>query len=232
VTNGIGSPCGGAVAGQHFSVAFPQAVASGLHFIAGAWGRQGRKPRLSSGRNAGVPASRNALESTMPQVQSTARRHPALSALTGIAFAVATFAAGPVLADPASELTRVEVQGRTVEAPVRYDVHAACAGFEAQLQDALQTAWIRERYSGHVLVQFVMEGGQISAVKASGTTFSAQRSVSRAVQDLRCGLQAQAQPQIYRFRVDFIDPDSQPYRSADAQVAGAPSAVRIARLDN
>ncbi|MDR7272452.1 hypothetical protein J2X20_005135 [Pelomonas saccharophila] len=167
----------------------------------------------------------------MSQVLSIARRQPARSTLASVTFAIAALAAGPALADPASELTRVEVQGRTVEAPVRYDVHAACAGFETQLQDALQTAWIRERYTGNVMVQFVMEGGQISAVKARAATFSAQRSVSRAVQDLQCGAQAKAQPQIYRFRVDFIDPDSQPYRG-DTQIAGASSAVRIARVGN
>ncbi len=158
---------------------------------------------------------------------SVTRRRPSLSLLAGIAIAAAGFA-GPALADPASELTRVEVQGRTVEAPVRYDVHAACAGFEAQMQAALQSAWIRERYTGKVLVQFVMEEGRVSAVRSRGATFSAQRSVSRAVSDLQCGPQAKAESQIYRFRVDFVDPDSQPYRGDDTRVAGAPAAVRIA----
>lgn len=165
----------------------------------------------------------------MTQALSIARRSLSPSALAAV---VAAVAASPVLADPASELTRVEVQGRTVEAPVRYDVHAACAGIEAQLQAGLQSAWIRERYSGKVQVQFVMEGDQISAVRAMGSTHSAERSVRNAVKDLRCGPQAKAVPQIYRFRVDFIDPDSQPYRDTDTQTAGATSGIRIAQIGN
>lgn len=162
----------------------------------------------------------------MSQMISIVRRSLSLSTLTAVV------AAGPALADPASELGRVEVQGRTVEAPVRYDVHTACAGLEAQLQAGLQSAWIRERYSGKVHVQFVMDGGQISAVKARGSTFSAERSVSRAVKDLQCGAQAQAVPQIYRFRVDFIDPESQPYRGGETQTASAESGIRIAQIGN
>ena len=155
------------------------------------------------------------------------------SLFAGMACAIAlTLTVGPALAEPGNDLARVEVQGRMVEAPVRYDVAARCDGLEEQLQGALETAWVRERYAGKVLVQFVMEGDQINGVRASGTSHSVERSVRKAVHGLHCGPQASVGPQIYRFRVDFIDPANEPYRGADTQTARAQSGMRIALLSD
>ncbi len=152
---------------------------------------------------------------------SIAQRTPLLNSLfAGIACAVTlTLTAGPALAAP-GDLERVEVSGRVIEAPVRYDLHAGCATIDEQLQNALQTTWERERREGQVKVQVVMDGGDITAVKADGISNSVERSVRNAVNSLQCGQHAAAGTQIYRFRVDFIDPDDRRQRMAGATRAG------------
>ena len=152
---------------------------------------------------------------------SLAQRTPLLNSLfAGIACAITlTLAAGPALAAPA-DLERVEVSGRVVEAPARYDVRASCANIETQLQDELQTTWERERRTGQVKVQFVVEGGEVTSVKADGISNSVERSVRHAMTNLQCGQQASASPQIYRFSVDFTDPDDRRQRMAGATRAG------------
>lgn len=161
---------------------------------------------------------------------SIAQRTPLLNTLfAGLACAITlTLAAGPAMAAPGG-LERVEISGRVVEAPVRYDVRAGCNDIDTQLQDALQTTWERERRVGQVKVQLVMDGGDVTAVSASGISNVVERSVRRAVNSLACGQHvATAGPQIYRFRVDFIDPDA-----LNAQMAGAPRAgYRLALLND
>lgn len=137
-------------------------------------------------------------------------------------------AAGPAQASPGN-LERVEVQGRLVEAPVNYDVSATCAGIERQLQQALQTAWLHERQGGKVLVQFVMQDGDIDGVKASGMSNYLQRAVRKAVNELQCGPQTQAGARIYRFRVDFADPYETPSFRPDTITASARPALRLAQ---
>lgn len=166
----------------------------------------------------------------MSQAFSIGHRNFKLNGLfAGIACAITlTLTVGPALAAPGQELGRVEIQGRMVEAPVRYDVHASCNAIETQLQDALQTTWLRERQAGKVLVQFVMEGGEINGVKARGISHKVEREVRKAVNSLQCGQQASAGTQIYRFRVDFIDPYDMPWRGNDTQTAGAQPGIRLA----
>ncbi|MFG6415823.1 hypothetical protein ACG02S_18160 [Roseateles sp. DC23W] len=138
-----------------------------------------------------------------------------------------TLTAGPALAQSPT-LDRVEVSGRIVEAPARYDVAAQCRNIGAQLEDALQTTWARQRAIGSVRVQLLMEEGQITAVKARGLSFPVARAVRNAVQDLDCGPQKLAGAQIYRFAVDFVDPEARRYDSSDTRIAGAQSRVRVA----
>lgn len=135
-----------------------------------------------------------------------------------------TLTAGPALAAP---LDRVEVSGRVVEAPVRYDVTAQCRNIGAQLEEALQTTWAKQRALGSVRVQLLMEGGQVTGVKARGISHPVARAVRNAVQELDCGPQAVANAQIYRFAVDFIDPDDRRFHDAN-RTAGAQSGVRVA----
>jgi hypothetical protein len=152
---------------------------------------------------------------------SIAQRTPLLNGVfASLACVVAlTLTAGPALAAP-GDLERVEISGRVVEAPVRYDLRAGCAAVDAQLQDALQTTWERERREGEVRVQIVMDGGDITSVKADGISNSVERSVRNAVNRLDCGQQASTGPQIYRFSVDFIDPDDRRQRMAGHTRAG------------
>lgn len=158
---------------------------------------------------------------------SLAQRTPLQNSLfAGVACAITlTLAAGPALAAP-GDLERVEVSGRVVEAPVRYDIHDACANLDKQLQDALQTTWENERRVGQVKVQIVIDGGEVTAVRANGISNRIERTVRNATNMLECGPQKTAGTQIYRFRVDFIDPDDR----NNQQLAGAKRGYRIAML--
>jgi len=139
------------------------------------------------------------------------------------ALAALTLAAGPALAQ---DLERVEVRGRVVEAAPRYDVKASCADIEDRLQTMLARTWEEERRYGEVKVQMVLENGQIGAVQAKGISNTVARKVGNAVHRLDCNNQAAAGPQVYRFSVDFINPDAPVRDSGDTRTAGARS-VRI-----
>jgi len=147
-----------------------------------------------------------------------AQRAPLLNCLyASIACAVTlTLAASPAQAQSAG-LERVEVSGRVIEAPMRYDVRASCASIDQQLQEALQTTWERERRVGQVKVQIVMEDGDIKGVTANGISNRVEESVRHAINGLQCGhavTSAAVGPQIYRFSVDFADPDDRLQRIA------------------
>lgn len=162
---------------------------------------------------------------------SIAQRTPLHNTLFASAACALTLAltAGPALAAP-GELERVEVRGHIVEAPVRYDVTANCTGIERQLQDALQTTWRQERLAGRVTVQFVMQGDDIEGVSARGMINPMNRAVRKAVSNLACGPQASAAASVYRFHVDFVDPDARDPRGSASRsaLASAQPAVRIA----
>jgi hypothetical protein len=138
-----------------------------------------------------------------------------------------TLTAGPALAqEPALE--RVEISGRVVEAPTRYDVRANCPDITEQLGGYLHNTWVRERRYGEVKVNLLMEGGEITAVQARGISHAVSRAVRNAVHKLDCGPQKVAGAQVYRFSVDFVDPYSDEYRNRDTQTAKGQPAVRIA----
>lgn len=145
----------------------------------------------------------------------------------GLAGAAAlTLAAGPALAQDA-DMDRVEVRGRVVHAPVRYDVHERCDDIDGQLQSALQRTWEREGRYGEVKVQFVMENGAVAGVQANGISHIVARDVRTAMYRLHCGPQATASAQIYRFDVAFIDPNA-PHDTTTANAK--PGSVRISML--
>ncbi|MGM9484230.1 hypothetical protein ACS5PN_23755 [Roseateles sp. NT4] len=159
---------------------------------------------------------------------SIAQRTPLLNSLfAGAACAITlALAAGPALAAP-GDLERVEVSGRVVEAPVRYDIHNACANLDRQLADALQTTWENERRVGQVKVQLVIDNGEVAAVRTSGISNRIERTVRNATNMLECGPQQTAGAQIYRFRVDFINPEDSRYQ----QLASAKRGYRIAMVN-
>jgi hypothetical protein len=162
----------------------------------------------------------------MSRRYSIAQRTPSLNSLVaGLACAITlTLTVGPALAQSA-DLERVEIKGRVIEAPARYDVLAACPDIAARLPGALDRAWhVHGRY-GEVQVQFVMDQGVPEAVQAKGISNLVAREVRNAVSRLDCGPQTVAGPQVYRFVVDFIDP----YQPRSTQTAAASSGVpRIA----
>lgn len=138
--------------------------------------------------------------------------------------ALLTLAAAPALAlAQAQALERVEIRGRVVETAPRYDVHAACKGLEDQLASALHKAWLEEGRYGEVKVQLLLENGRVDAAEAKGVSAAVSRKVRAAVHRLDCAQQA-AGTQVYRFSVDFVDPN--PRYMRDTRTAGA-RAVRI-----
>ena len=147
------------------------------------------------------------------------------SLFAGLACAIAlSLAVGPALAQSGAELARVEVRSRMVEAPVRYDVIESCAGIETQLQRSLEKLWIPAGEPSQVRVQFALDDGAVDAVKARGVSFKVERTVRQAVRALHCGPQAMAGAQVYRFRIDFVEPDGR----NDARSAGAQPGMRVA----
>ena len=157
----------------------------------------------------------------MPTAYSIAQRtltHNGVFA--GIACALAlALTAGPALAQ--SSLDRVEVSGRVIEAPERFDVRESCHQVDAQLQRRLQSTWLREREYGQVDVRFVVTDGQVQAVQARGMSFFVAHDVRRAVGQLRC---TGTGTSIYRMQVAFVDPAAPPA----ATLAGSAPAYTVA----
>jgi hypothetical protein len=150
---------------------------------------------------------------------SIAQRTPSLNSLfAGLACAISlTLTVGPALAQT-EEMGRVEISGRVVEAPIRYDVQANCKDIADQLQSALSLTWLREARYGEVQVQFAMENGEVNGVEAKGISNKVAGQVRNAVNRLDCGPQSASGTQIYSFSVDFIDPEA---RANDSQYANA-----------
>lgn len=160
---------------------------------------------------------------------SIAQRTPSLNSLfAGLACAISLIVtAGPALAQTA-EMGRVEVSGRVVEAPIRYDVRANCKDIEGQLQTALELIWLREGRFGEVEVQFAIQNGEVTGAEAQGISNLVARQVRSAVNRLDCGPQSTSGTQIYGFSVDFIDPNAP---NGNAQYAkGKPNGTRIALI--
>ncbi len=122
------------------------------------------------------------------------------------AVATLTLAATPAAAE-SNTLERIEIRGRIVEATPRYDVHAACKGMQEQLATALARTWFDQGRYGEVKVQMVLENGRVEAAEANGISSAVSRKVRAAVHRLDCAHQA-AGTQVYRFSVDFIDPNA------------------------
>lgn len=117
--------------------------------------------------------------------------------------ALLPLASAPALAQDET-LERVEVRGRIVEMPVRYDVSAACVDFEYQFLKALARTWVDDGRYGEVQVQMVLDKGMVDSAEARGFSSSVARQVRRAVHRLDCEGQKAAGPQLYRFVVDFV----------------------------
>lgn len=130
----------------------------------------------------------------------------ARSLLAGIA--MLTLAAGPALAQP-DGMERVEVRGgRVLETVPRYDVRAACSALEEELQTALARTYVDEGRYGEVKVQFVLENGRVNTVQARGVSNTVSRQVRAAMHKVDCTSRSTADAQVYRFTVDFVDPQA------------------------
>jgi hypothetical protein len=162
---------------------------------------------------------------------SIASRTPLLNSLfAGIACA-ATLAltAGPALAAP-GDFDRVEINGRVVEAPTRYDIRASCQGVETQLQNDLAKTWLRERSYGTVNVKFVIDSGEITAVRARGVSMPVARAVRNAVGKMQC-TNAGSGTFIYNMQVVFVDPEAWRDDTSVADAGATSSPYRIALVE-
>ncbi len=129
--------------------------------------------------------------------------------------ALLTLAAGPALAQN-SGMERVEVRGgRVLETVPRHDVRMACSALEEELQTALARTWVDEGKYGEVKVQFVLENGRVSTVQARGVSSTIARQVRAAMHKVDCTSSTTADAQVYRFTVDFVDPQA----TGDARMA-------------
>lgn len=139
------------------------------------------------------------------------------------ALAALTITTVPAFAQ-AAELERVEINGRVVEATPRYDVHAACADLDEQLGKVLYRTWLEEARYGEVKVQFIVQNGRVAAAEAKGISATVAHKVRAAMRRVDCSQQA-AGTQVYRFSVDFVNPNAPDDRS-DTRTAGA-ARIRI-----
>lgn len=156
-----------------------------------------------------------------------AGRTPLLNGLfAGLACALTlAVTAGPAFADP-QNLGRVEVQGRVFEAPLRYDVRAACRNIDDQLQLSLERLAHNEGLYGQMQVQMVLNDQGVEAVQARGLSPKMSVGVRQAVRQLQCGPQVASGPQIYRFNIAFVDP----YAPTNRTVAAATGDVQVLAL--
>lgn len=165
----------------------------------------------------------------MPSRFSIAQRTSTLNSLfAGLACAITlTLTAGPAWAQ-SQDFERVEISGRVIEAPARFDVRAACSDIDGQLQSALERTWAVQGRYGEVKVQFVLDNDGVGAVQAKGISNLVSREVRTAVGRLHCSPQTTtADAQIYRFSVDFVNPRAPAPATA---TAARPGAVRVAVL--
>ncbi len=114
-------------------------------------------------------------------------------------------AAAPLLAQ-ADALERVEIRGRVVEATPRHNVRAACQNIDRQLQRTLARTLDEEHLYGEVKVKMVILNGDIATVEARGLSYETARDVRKAVRRLDCA-PGDSGAQLYRFSVEFVDPD-------------------------
>jgi hypothetical protein len=160
-----------------------------------------------------------------PTAKRLGRRLALLAATAG-----ACVSLGAAAQTDTTQLRRVEVNGQTLMAPERYDVRASCAALEDELVMPLEVALMRERVGDELRVSFVLSNGQISDVRARGTSHVYETAVKRAVTKMHCmDAQAATSPQVYAFKVAFIDPYTAE-RRADTQTAGAEPTYRVAVL--
>lgn len=162
---------------------------------------------------------------------SIAQRTSLLNSLfAGIACATTlALTAGPAMAAP-GDFDRVEISGRTFEAPTRYDVSASCQNAATQLQADLEKTWVRERSYGTVNVQFVTDGGEVTAVRARGVSMPVARAVRNAVGKMQC-TKAGSGTFIYKLQVVFVDPYAWTPHSAVADAGSEASPYRIALIE-
>lgn len=133
-----------------------------------------------------------------------------------------TFARRLCAAVATLSLAAVPAFAQATEAAPRYDVRAACSGLDEQLGKALHRTWLEEARYGEVKVQFVVTNGRVEAADAQGISAAVARKVRAAMHRVDCSQQT-AGTQVYRFSVDFVNPDA-PVDRGDTRTA---SVMRI-----
>lgn len=151
-------------------------------------------------------------------------KHNSLFALAAAAISL-TLTAAPAFAQaPEQGMERVEVRGRVVEAPARFDVSASCDVAADRVQDELHKAWWHANQYGEMNVQFVVDGGEVIGVRTRGMSMDTMQAVRKAVRRMECP-NAGSGTHIYRMQVVFVDPDA---RGATVAAGPADGVYRLA----
>ncbi len=145
--------------------------------------------------------------------------HNGLFALAAAAISLTLTAAPAFAQGPTEGLDRVEVSGRVVEAPARFDVASSCDLTAASVQNELHRTWWRAHQYGDVNVQFVVADGEVIGVRTRGMSMAAKQGVRKALSHMACP-NAGAGTHIYRMQVAFVDPDARTTGIASASGDG------------
>ncbi len=130
------------------------------------------------------------------------RRHLSAIAAGLVASLPLLLTALPAAAQTSTGLKRVEISGRAD--PVRADVFSACPDVSAQLQQSLKRVQYRVGREAELQVDFRLDGKAVVDVSTSGGPFEYRGHTRRAVAQLSCAADGQAQ-QHYRFIVAFLN---------------------------
>jgi hypothetical protein len=108
-----------------------------------------------------------------------------------------------------TDLSRVEVEGKTLPLLSRTDVHKACSHLDSSLSEDLAQAWASNQKVGEVHVQFELLGGEIQGVSTHGGPREYHQAIRRAVHYLDCQTDASATQQ-FSFIVAFKESEDEP----------------------
>ena len=125
-------------------------------------------------------------------------------------------------------LRSVEVKGVGISAPPRFDVQRSCPGYGEALKEVLQRTLPYIDTPAEMRVRFVLEGNQVSAVKAQGGPFNYRTAVKRAVGTIPCVNDGQVNQQ-FTFVVVFKPDDGSGTEQRMAVTEAQP--VVLARKD-
>ena len=121
--------------------------------------------------------------------------------LASVLLAVAPFVSA---APPSASLPDVEISAPREQTTARTDVAAVCPQIHTALPDRLARAFYTVGREGVVQVQFKLQEGRVSEVRASGGPRSYHTSVRTAVSELDCN-SGSDQAELFAFEIAFVN---------------------------